>query len=98
MKTNEGERLCPSGSLGYSTMRVLLHKKLESLGHSPDRFSLHSYCAGGASAAARAGIPDRLFKQHRRWISDKAKDGYAEDSVENRLSVTKNIDLISIFV
>jgi len=40
-----------------------------------------------------AGVPDCLFKEHRRWKSDKAKDGYVEDSVENRLSVTKKIGI-----
>ena len=93
MKTKEGERLRPSGSLSYSTMRDLFHKKLVDLGHSPAGFGLHSFRAGGASAAAKAGIPDRLFKQHGRWKSDTAKDGYVEDSVENRLSVTRNIGI-----
>ena len=60
VKTKEGERLCSSGSLGYLTMRILFRKKLENLGHPPDGFSLHSYRAGGASAAARAGVPDHL--------------------------------------
>ena len=93
VQTKEGERLRPSGSLSYSTVRVLFHKKLEDLGHSLAEFGLHSFRVGGASAAARAGVPDRLFKQHGRWKSDKAKDGYVEDSVENRLSVTKNIEI-----
>jgi len=93
VKTKEGERLHPSGSLRYSTMRILFCKKLENLGHSPDGFGLHSYCAGGASVAARAGVPDHLFKQHGRRKSDKVKDGYVEDSVENRLSATKNIGI-----
>jgi len=45
--------------------------------------------AGGATQAANAGIPDRLFKRHGRWKSEDAKDGYIEDSLEQRLSVTK---------
>ena len=49
--------------------------------------------AGGASAAAQAGMPDRLFKQHGRWSSETAKDGYIEDSKENRLSVSQNIGI-----
>ena len=52
---------------------------------------LHSLRAGSASAVAQAGIPDQLFKQHGRWSFDFAKDGYIEDSKENRLSVLKNI-------
>ena len=51
---------------------------------------LHSLRAGGASAAVQAGIPDQLFKQYGRWSSNFAKDGYIEDSKENRLSGLKN--------
>ena len=90
INTKDGKKLRPAGSL---TMRSLLLKKLEKLGHSPAGFGLHSFRAGGASATAKAGVPDCLSKQHGRWKSDKAKDGYVEDSIENRLSVTKNIGI-----
>jgi hypothetical protein len=35
-----------------------------------------SFRSGGATAAAQNDTPDRLFKIHCRWKSDKAKDGY----------------------
>ena len=35
------------------------------LGHSSDGFGLHSLRAGGASAAAQAGIPDHLLSSMR---------------------------------
>jgi len=41
--------------------------------------------AGGASAAANACIPDRLFKRHGRWSSENAKDGYIKDNLDNVL-------------
>ena len=47
----------------------------------------HSLRSGGATVAANAGIPDRLFKRHGRWSSDSAKDGYVKDSLFSRLSV-----------
>jgi len=56
-------------------------------------FGLHSLKAGGATAAAVAGVQDRLFKKHGRWKSENAKDGYIEDSLQQRLSVTKNLGL-----
>ena len=49
--------------------------------------------AGGATAAAVAGVPDRVFKKHGHWKSENAKDGYVEDSLEQGLSVTKNLGL-----
>jgi len=54
---------------------------------------LHSLELGGATAAANAGVPDRLFKCHGRWRSENAKDGYVKDSVENKLQVSKNLGL-----
>ena len=44
----------------------------------------HSLRSGGATAAANAGIPDRLF-----WSSDSAKDGYVKDSLSSCLSLSK---------
>ena len=54
---------------------------------------LHSLRAGGATAAARASVNDRLWKRHGRWKSDAAKDGYVDDSVEHKLSVTRALNL-----
>ncbi|XP_078352499.1 integrase/recombinase xerD homolog isoform X1 [Oculina patagonica] len=55
--------------------------------------SLHSLRAGGATAAANAGIVDRLFKRHGRWQSENAKDGYVKDNFESLLSVSKSLGI-----
>ena len=91
--TKKGECLRAGGSLSYTRMRELLLKKLTDLGYDKSCFSLHSLRAGGATAAANAGVPDRLFKRHGRWKSESAKDGYVKDSVDALLSVSKNLDL-----
>ena len=49
--------------------------------------------AGGASSAAAAGISDRLFKKHGRWRSEKAKDGYVRETIQEKLHVTKNLGI-----
>ena len=92
-KTKIGERLRASGQLSYSTLRELFKKKLTELGYTAVEFGLHSLKAGGATAAANAGVPDRLFKRHGRWRSDNAKDGYVDDSADRRLSVSRSIGL-----
>ena len=56
-------------------------------------FSTHSLRAGGASAAANAGVQDRLFQRHGRWKSVSAKNGYADDSLGSRLTVSKMLDI-----
>ena len=91
--TKAGDRLRASGSLSYTRMRELLLAKLSQLGYDAKQFGLHSLRSGGATAAANAGVPDRLFKRHGRWRSETAKDGYVKDSVKSLLSVSKALDL-----
>ena len=55
--------------------------------------STHSLRAGGASAAANAGVPDRVFQRHGRWRSVSAKNGYVDDSLSTRLSVSKKLGI-----
>ena len=55
--------------------------------------SLHSLTIGGATAAANAGIADRLFKRHSRWQSENAKDGYVKDNFQSLLSVSKSLGI-----
>ena len=90
-KTKNGESLRDSGRFNYSCLRDLFSKKLNKLGFSSRDFGLHSLRAGGATAAANAKVPDRLFKRHGRWKSENAKDGYVKDSLESRLEVSRNL-------
>ena len=64
---SKAQKLRKEGSLTHSRMRGLLKEKLQELRILPTEFSLHSLRAGGATAAAGAGVPDRIFKRHGRW-------------------------------
>ena len=86
-KSGKGEYLRDGGTVSYTTMRELFKKKVKELGYPAEAFGLHSLRAGGASAAANAGVSDR------RWKSDNAKDGYIEDSLDNRLLVTRRLGI-----
>ena len=46
----------------------------------------HSLKSGRATA--NAGVPDRFFKRYGRWARESAKDGYFQDSLSSRLSVS----------
>ncbi len=92
-ETKRGERLRASGGLIYTTMRELFLHRIAKLGFDPKKYGLHSLRAGGATAAANAGVPDSLFKCHGRWKSESAKDGYVKDSVDSLLSVSKRLKL-----
>ena len=60
--TKHGKRLRATRGLSYTRMHELFIAKLRELGYDATKFGLHSLQAGGATAAANAGVPDRLFK------------------------------------
>ena len=52
--------------------------------------------SGGITSAVRNSsnsIPERLLKILGRWKSDSSEDIYVEESLENRLQVTKYLCL-----
>ena len=91
--TKRGARLRSSGKMSYTRTRELVLGALSDIGLDKSQFGVHSLRAGGATAAASAGIPDRAFKKHGRWKSERAKDGYVKDTESYRLSVTRDIGL-----
>ena len=94
-KTKKGEYLRDYGAISYTTLKEQFKAKVKFLGYQADQFGIHSLRAGNASTAVNADVPDRLFKSHSygRWRSENAKDGYIEDSLEKRLSVTQRLGL-----
>ena len=77
--------------MSYSCARKLLKKELQREGLDPHQFGLHNLRSGGASAAAALGVPDRLFQRHGGWRSEKARNGYVEDSIDSLLLVSKSM-------
>ena len=66
---------------------------LSAIGLNTKNFCLHSLRSGGATAAASNNVPDRLIKEHGRWRSDFAKDGYIKDIVNTQLKVSSNLGI-----
>ena len=79
--------------LSYNTARVLLLKAFESVGCDQSLLGVHSLRSGGATAAANNSVPDRLFKKHGRWLSDRSKDRYVHESLQQKLLVTTSLGL-----
>lgn len=56
----------------------------------------HSLRASGATMAANAAgndVNERCLLRHGRWKSSISKNGYINDSLDKRLSVTKKLKL-----
>ena len=82
--------------ISYQRIRVSILQVVQRAGLDATKIGTHSLRAGGASAAANNGIEDRLFKRHGRWRSERAKDGYVEDDLTRRLSVTRSLGLTKL--
>ena len=53
MKTRKGDRLRSSGHISYTRVRELILQRLKKLGYDASKFGMHSFRAGGATAAVR---------------------------------------------
>ena len=91
-KTKSGYKPRSKG-LSYSRLRELVLEAFKDIVPDISAVGTHSLRSGGATAAANAGVPDRLFKRHGRWASESAKDGYVQDSLSSRLSVSKALGI-----
>ena len=92
-KSKEHKLRKKNESLSYTRSREIVLKALSEIGLKREKFGLHSLRAGGATAAADAGIEDRLFKRHGRWRSETAKDGYVKDNLKELLSVSLSLGI-----
>ena len=79
-------------SMSYTRTRETVVARLKEVGKDLN-VGLHSLRASGATAAARAKVNDRVWKRHGRWKGERAKDGYVDDSLEDRLSVSQALHL-----
>ncbi|GAQ81891.1 hypothetical protein KFL_000940010, partial [Klebsormidium nitens] len=77
----------------YSTVLSWFKEAASLLGLNPEFYGTHSGRRGGATGAAAREVPDRVFKRHGRWRSDRAKDLYVRETLQARLSTTRNLGL-----
>ena len=83
-------------AVSYTRFRELFEECLQ-LGYDCSVYSLHSFCAGGATEIVK-NFPsikekERLLKLHGKWKSSIAKDMYVQEDIQERLAVTKALRL-----
>ena len=79
--------------LSYSSVRDIFKSKLKVLDLDPSKFGLHSFRSGAASASANSHVSERLIQRHGRWRCSSSKDAYVQDSLDDKLSVSRNLNL-----
>ena len=75
--------------VSYSAIRDYFKISFKDIVPDISLFGTHSLRAGGAAAAANAGVEDRLFQRHGRWKSASAMNGYVDDCLDARRKVSK---------
>ena len=81
--------------ISYSTVKEYFNSTFKDIVPDIAAFSIHSLRAGGACAAANAGVADRLFDG--RWISVSAKNVYIDDNLESRLLGSQRFGYLRMF-
>ena len=92
IKIKQGHKVHISAGISYTRAREIFKEKLDNF-DSEGNFGLHSLRSGGASAAAESLTDERLISKHGRWVSDRARNSYIKDSVQNRLKITRQLGL-----
>ena len=82
----------PDKPISYSCIQDGFRRDLKNVGVDPSKFGLHSLRSGGATLAANNGIND-LSAPYGRWKSVAAKNMYVDDSIKQRLAVSKRLGL-----
>ena len=77
--------------MSYSRANELIKRELQKEELDPKLYGVHSLRAGGASAAAALGVPDRLFQRQGGWRSERSKNNYIQESMESLLTVNNTI-------
>ena len=79
--------------ISYTTVRSIVLNAFKSVGADSLQLGTHSLRKGGATAAAKHAIEDRLFKKHGRWRSERSKDKYVTEDLKQKLIVSNNLGL-----
>ena len=77
----------------YTSVREDVLSVLKKLGLSSEDYGLHSMRTGGYTIATHLGVKERFIKKHRRWKSDRVKDGYTQPTLNDVLLVAQNLGL-----
>ena len=94
-KTREGHRALGRYHLSDTTIREQFMTKIAPIcqGIEEGNYGPHSLRSGGATVASNAGVDERKIEKHGRWNAPRSKFAYIKDDEENRLTVSRALDL-----
>ena len=80
-------------SISYSRVREIFRETISIFVKDCNRFGTHSLKRGGATASSAAGISGEFLDRHAGWKSDKSKHSYISFSTDDKLKVSRAINL-----
>ena len=94
-KTRKGHRALGRSHLSHTTIREQFMAKIAPICQGIERgnYGPHSLRSGGATVASNAGVDERKIEKHGRWNAPRSKFAYIKDDEENRLTVSRALDL-----
>ena len=94
-KSSVGMKVCGKSQLSYTRARVVVIAGLKpiQIKHPRKVFGTHSFRIGGASEATRLSANFQDVKNHGRWRSDENTRRYNRAPIENKLNLTKILEL-----
>jgi integrase len=91
LKRGKLELYEPGKAMTYSNVWDIVKSKASQLGLDPRLYAMHSMRSGGATAAAGAGVTERLLQKHGRWACASSKDKYIKDDLSKRLRISQHL-------
>lgn len=73
--------------LTYSNALDVFRKRLSAVGVNPSAYGLHSLRRGGATAAVRAGLSNRVVQRQGRWKCEDTRERYLPTDKQKQMSV-----------
>lgn len=83
---------CTVQPVGFNTFSKMPQKIAEFLGlENAGDYTGHSFRRSSASLLAEAGADLSILKRHGGWRSDSVAEGYVEQSIRNKIEISRKI-------
>ena len=91
-------RLASSGSallnpISYARVREIFRETIRYFVKDSNNFGTHSLKKGGTTASSAAGVSCECLDKHASWKSAKSKESYLSPSLEDKLKLSRAINL-----
>jgi integrase len=89
---NYRNKKCTVQPVGVNTLSKFLQKMAQFIGlQNPEEYTGHSFRRSSATLLADSGADITVVKRHGGWRSNSVVEGYIEDSLNNKIEISRKI-------